>query len=332
MSIFPTQYSTLSSAALGKYVEKQYGFNNLHCRLLLHNVSDTYQLEGPADKYILKIYRDAHRSLEEINGEVQLLNQYKKQGASVSAPIADEEGRFVQAFNAAEGTRHGVLFTYAAGQPVMAPNEQQIKITGIEMAKLHNIAATVELNYQRKEYNIDTLFTQPLQTLAPAFKNLPEEYEILKSLAVIVTDKLNSFDTSRFSYGYIQYDFLPKNFHFDEQDRLTFFDFDFAGKGWLAHDLMSYWAHYALNTYLGRGTREANDKDFTTFLTAYRSVRHLSAEEEAAIPYLNIGWWIFYLGFQYENFDDWSNFFFNERYLKDRVPSIKKLLTMYTEL
>jgi Ser/Thr protein kinase RdoA (MazF antagonist) len=329
MSIFPTQYSTLSSAALGKYVEKQYGYNGLKCHLLLHNVSDTYLLEGPADNYILKIYRDAHRSLEQIQGEVQLLNAFKKQGASVSSPIADEEGKYVQSFTAAEGIRNGVLFTYAAGQPVMNPNEEQIRITGREMATLHNIAATVQLDYKRGEYNYETMFIQPLQTIRPAFQHLPEEYDTLTRLATMAMEKLNSFDTSQFSYGYCQYDFLPKNFHFDELNQLTFFDFDFAGKGWLANDLMVYWAHYALNTFYGRGTREGNDAAFAIFLDAYRSVRPFSEEEAAAIPYLQIGWWIFFLGFQYENFDDWSNIFFSERYLKDRTALVAKLVEMY---
>lgn len=328
MSIFPTQYSTLSSAALAKHVEKQYGYNNLNGRFLLRGVSDTYQLEGPADKYILKIYREKHRSLEEINGEVQLLNLLRKDGAQVATPIADEEGKYIQTFQAAEGIRHGILFNFAPGQPEMNPSDEQVRITGKEMAKLHNIAATLELNYKRKEYNNYTIFIKPLETLAPAFKDLPEEYKTLTDLANMAMEKLNSFDTAAFSYGYCQYDFLPKNFHFDG-NRLTFFDFDFAGKGYLINDVMSYWLHYALDAYTGRNTREAGDRLFAIFLEAYQTVRPLSDEEIEAIPYLNIGFWIFYLEFQYENFDDWSNIFFTPRYLKDRTVMFKKVAETY---
>jgi Ser/Thr protein kinase RdoA (MazF antagonist) len=324
MNIFPTQYSTLSAAALAKYVEKQYGYNGLSGRLLLRGVSDTYLLEGPADKYILKIYRDAHRSLEEINGEVQLLNIYKKHHLPLSYPIADEEGRYIQAFAAAEGTRHGVLFTYAEGKVVADPTEAQVRTVGREMARLHNVAANLELNYKRKEYNIDTMIVQPLEKVAPLFKDMPEEYEGLKRIAAKAIEKLNSIDKSNFSYGYCQFDFMPQNFHFVD-DQVTFFDFDFAGKGYLVNDVMSFINHYNLHGHFGKMTREAADKVIRQFLEAYRSVRPLSAEEEEAIPALNVGFWQFYLGFQYENFDDWSNTFFNERWIKERAKLMIRL-------
>jgi Ser/Thr protein kinase RdoA (MazF antagonist) len=145
-------------------------------------------------------------------------------------------------------------------------------------------------------------------------------------------EKLSGFDTAAFSYGYCQYDFLPKNFHFDAQNQLTFFDFDFAGKGFLANDIMVYWAHHALNGYLGRCSSAVASHSFATFLSAYQQVRPVSDEEVQAIPYLNIGWWIFYLGFQYENFDDWSNMFFTERYLKERTALIKGMANKYCTL
>lgn len=43
--------------------------------------------------------------------------------------------------------------------------------------------------------------------------------------------------------------------------------------------------------------------------------------------FLKFSWWMFYLGFQYDSFDDWSNFFFNERFLADRV----NLMRMWME-
>jgi hypothetical protein len=46
MPVFPTQYSTLSAAALGDHIAKAYGFSDLTCRLLVRNVSDTYLLKG----------------------------------------------------------------------------------------------------------------------------------------------------------------------------------------------------------------------------------------------------------------------------------------------
>src|SRR5882757_8154855 len=100
MEIFPAQYSTLSSAALKGHLEKQYGFNNMSCRLLIRNVSDTYILEGAGVKYVFKIYRDNYRKPEEIRAEVELLNILKAGGARVAYPIADLQGDFMQSFQA----------------------------------------------------------------------------------------------------------------------------------------------------------------------------------------------------------------------------------------
>lgn len=329
MAIFPTQYSTLSAPALGKAIESLYGFDNLTCRYLLRGVSDTYVLEGVSARYILKIYRDAHRSLEEIKGEVELLNILHQGGTRVSYPIHDREGRQIQSFEAAEGTRYGVLFSYAAGKPVGEPTDEQIAITGREMARIHNITSVITLSHERRSYNHHTTLLQPIASFAPAYKDIPDEYRYLQDVAGLVIDKLDSIDTSHFSYGYCHYDFMPKNFHIDEQNQLTFFDFDFAGKGFLVNDIMTYWIHFALNTVLGKASKEESDRAFSVFLTAYRTIRPLSAEEESAIPYLNPGFWIFYMGFHYEHFDDFSTHFFTTRFLKERVALIRKLADMY---
>lgn len=329
MAIFPTQYSTLSASALGKAIEGWYGFSGLTCRFLLRGVSDTYVLEGATDQYILKIYRDAHRSLEEIKAEVELLNGLHQGGARVSYPIKDHAGNQIQSFQAAEGIRHGVLFSFAAGKPFNDPSDEQIAITGREMARLHNLTAVIELGHKRREYNHHTTLIQPIATFAPAFKELPDEYQYLQDMAAVVMKKLNGMDTSKFSYGYCHYDFFPKNFHFDEHNNITFFDFDFAGKGYLVNDIMSYWVHFALNACVGRSTLEESKRIFTIFLEAYRTVRPVSEEEISAIPYLNFAFWVFYLGFTYENFDDWSNMFFDTRFIKGRVALIKKMADMY---
>ncbi|WP_379092816.1 hypothetical protein [Pedobacter sp. UC225_65] len=54
MAIFPTQYSTLSAVALKDFLSEKYGLDAINCKLLIHNVSDTYLLETARDKYIFK--------------------------------------------------------------------------------------------------------------------------------------------------------------------------------------------------------------------------------------------------------------------------------------
>jgi Ser/Thr protein kinase RdoA (MazF antagonist) len=286
-------------------------------------VSDTYILETPTDKYIFKIYRDAHRKLDEIKGEIELLTILFENGAKVSRPIPDKNGEILQTFNAAEGTRYGVMFSWAQGKPVYAMSGEQLEIVGKEMAAIHNITSSIQLSYHRKDYSVDTAIIRPLEVVAPAFAELGEEYEYLKRTADEVIKQYDNF-SSGFGYGYCHFDFLPKNFHFSDTDDITFFDFDFVGKGLLAYDITSFFLHFFLEFIQGKNTKEEARTAFQTFVAAYRKVRPLSDEEISAIPYLGFGFWIFYLGFQYENFDDWSNLFWGPKFLKDRVALIKK--------
>ncbi|QTE39241.1 phosphotransferase [Mucilaginibacter gossypii] len=323
MEIFPTQYSTLSSKALNIKLQESYGLSHTTCRLLIRNVSDTYIIENTAEKYIFKIYRDAHRKLEEIKGEVELLTILFEKGAKVSRPIPDICGEILQVFNAAEGIRYGVLFSWAQGGVVSALSEQHLEVIGMEMAAIHNITSSIELSHQRKAYSMNTVIIDPIKVIEPAFAGLENEYEYLRNTALDVIGQYNQFD-GEFSYGYCHFDFLPKNFHFTNAGEITFFDFDFAGKGLLAYDITSFFIHYFMEVTYGKITEQQGRDAFKVFIANYRKVRPLSDKEINAIPYLGFGFWVFYLGFQYENFDDWSNFFFGPKFLKDRVALIKK--------
>jgi Ser/Thr protein kinase RdoA (MazF antagonist) len=332
MTIFPTQYSTLSSAALKDSIERNYGLLNLSCRYLLRGVSDTYILENAHTKYILKIYRSSHRSLEEIQGEIELLAHLKDRGAKVADALADVQGNSYQTYQAAEGTRHGVLFRHARGKSIMDLTEKHMAIVGHEMAFNHNITSSIKLSYERKPYSIDTTLTQPIAALEPAFREYPEGYTYLKNTAEQVASALQAMDTDHFNYGYCHYDYLPKNFHFDEHDTLTLFDFDFAGPGWLANDLASFTIYLYFYIAMKKKTIDEARQDFKILVDAYRKVRPITDEEINAIPLLGFMFWTFYLRFQYENFDDWSNTFFGPRFLRERIATIQHYAEIIPQL
>jgi Ser/Thr protein kinase RdoA (MazF antagonist) len=334
MAFFPTQYSTLSAPALKDHLAAAYQLPLHTGRYLLRGVSDTYLLEGAAVKYILKVYRSAHRSRPEIEGEVALLLQLHAQGIPVAPPLPDQHGQFIQALEAAEGIRYGVLFAFAPGQPSYDLTAGQVQAVGREMARLHNLTSQITLAQPRQGYDIATTLTQPLQRLAPVFAQFeyPEGHAYLTETAAQFIDQLAALDTASFSHGYCHYDFLPKNFHFDAADRLTFFDFDFAGPGYLVNDVMVFGMHYFLHNITKRLSREEADRDFQLFVASYRQIRSLSDAELAAVPALGFAWWVFFLGFQADNFDDWSNSFFGPRYLRDRVGLIRQWVEWFTNI
>lgn len=325
---FPAQYSTLSSAALNKHIASFYNLQDFSCRLLIRNVSDTYILEKGAQKFIFKVYRDAHRKLKEIEEEVELLNILKNEGHSISYPIKDNAGNYIQQFNAIEGIRNGILFSYAEGKVFQDLDNEQLENLGIAIAKMHQTTSNISLN-NRQEFNFKTTLLAPLATLKIHLANLPEEYLYLEEIAAKVINKFNDFDTENFSVGICHYDFFPKNFHINQAGKITFFDFDFAGKGYLVNDLMTFLNHFFFHRLNNLITTEQATKDFDLFLAAYQTIKKLTNDELEAIPYLGITFHIFFLKFFYDNYDDWSNAFLTPRYVKHRVDLIKKWVVMY---
>jgi Ser/Thr protein kinase RdoA (MazF antagonist) len=330
MNFFPAQYSTLSSTALQAYLVDTYALSaDINCRLLIRNVSDTYILENGKEQYIFKIYRDAHRKLNEIEGELELLNILKSKGHQVAYPIKDKKGNQIQHFDAIEGQRNGVLFSYAPGKVIHDLEQQHLMRFGQDLAAIHLTTEEIKIKYNRPTFNFETTLFQPLESLKLKVPELGDDLVYLEEITQKVIQKFKEFDTSKFSYGYCHYDLFPKNFHFDDEGNITFFDFDFAGEGYLINDLMSFLNHYFFHTLNNQITPDQAKIDFEYFLMSYQKTKSLSTQEIEAIPYLGIGFHIFFLKFFYDNYDDWSNIFLTPKYTKHRIGLIQKWVKMY---
>lgn len=295
-SIFPASYSTLFPEALAILLSDKYATGSVTCRFLVRGVGDTYLITTTDNRYILRVYRTTHRNLPQIQEEVKVLLALKQAGVSVSWPVTDKAGEAIQIINAAEGERYAVLFSYAPGNNARELSEQQLRLFGREMARVHNITATLPNDGNRWTFDNETTLLRPLQVLAPVFKEDPEGYAWLKEAVNQTADYLSQLPADRFTKGYCHYDFLPKNFHFDG-DKITFFDFDFMGYGWLVNDIASFWQHLTIEVYTGRLTRATADESWLIFLAAYREQRPIDEQELVAIPYLALGFWLFYMSF-----------------------------------
>jgi Ser/Thr protein kinase RdoA (MazF antagonist) len=294
--VFPATYSTLSPLALAAFITEQYGLANVGCEFLLRGVGDTYRIESSSGRFILRVYRSSHRNRAQIKMEVDLLLALKEGSISVSYPIADLSGEYLQALAAAEGTRYAVLFSYAPGRSVAQLNAAQLRSLGHEMARFHTISSAFKSGGGRWRFDLETTLVRPLEMLKPYFAADPAGFAWLQQAVEQATNKLAQLDISCWSTGYCHFDFLPKNFHF-EGDAVTFFDFDFMGYGWLANDIMTFWQHLRLDVHFGRTTEMAAEEDFACFLNAYREYRPLSEQELEAVPYLSLGFWLFYMSF-----------------------------------
>nr|WP_293837440.1 phosphotransferase [uncultured Arsenicibacter sp.] len=293
---FPASYSTLCPDALAELLVNVYPLDDVQCKFLTRGVGDTYLADTRQGRFVLRVYRTSHRHLSHVQAEVALLLALKAAAVSVSWPVADRTGETIQAIDAIEGVRYAVLFSYAPGESVRMPDNHQLYLLGREMARFHQVSSTIKLPDERWCFDFNTTFTEPLKTLQDRFSDNPDVYDWLQRAAHMVEKKLAAIDRSALSTGYCHFDFLPKNMHF-ERDRVTFFDFDFMGYGWLVYDFASFWQHLAIEVYAGRLTPQACEKAYAGFLAGYREHRSISEEELALVPYLAIGFWLFYMAF-----------------------------------
>lgn len=322
----PAPYPVLPASALASLVSEKYGLKNVSCELIMRGVGDTYSVNSGSGRYILRIYRSTHRSPPQIKEETDLLTTLQNAGVSVSYPIADLSGKVIQPLPASEGVRHAVLFSYAPGQAASLLAENQLRSLGHEMARFHHVSANVLPGNSRWRYDIETTLIKPLEILKPFFSADEEGYAWLQTAVERVEKGLAQIDTPAFSTGYCHFDFLPKNFHF-EGDAITLFDFDFVGYGWLVNDVMTFWQHLCLDVNFGRMTQAAADEAYRIFIAAYRELRPLSAQELAAVPYLGLGFWLFYSSFHTTH--DAFYTYVQPAHLKPRISLVRQLSERY---
>jgi Ser/Thr protein kinase RdoA (MazF antagonist) len=105
----------------------------------------------------------------------------------------------------------------------------------------------------------------------------------------------------------------------------AYFSEDPVGYAWLVNDIMTFWQHLVVEATLGRMTRQAADEAFALFLAAYQSCRPVSQQELEAIPYLSLGFLLFYMNFHTTH--DQFYPFIQPAHLKLRLGLIQQLMT-----
>lgn len=325
MAYFPVSNSNLSATHLGLFICEKYDHAaGTRCRFIRAGVNDTYLVEDAADRFVFRVYSLNWRTEKEISEEIRLLGLLREKNIPVAYPIADRAGNMIQVLNAPEGDRFGVLFSYAKGEklPIYSPAiHEQI---GVVLGKLH--AATRDLPLERVVYTPHVLLAEPMEQIKKFLAADTPEWAFLESARDFITGQLLRADDSRLRRGAVHLDLWYDNFNISQEGDATLFDFDFCGNGWLCLDL----AYYVLQlTNLEKEESERALK-LESFWRGYESVVPITEEERRLIPMLGVSLYIFYLGVQCRRYENWSNSFLNESYLKRFINVlVKKYYDLY---
>jgi hypothetical protein len=156
---------------------------------------------------------------------------------------------------------------------------EQANLLGIETAKMHILTK----NYQEdittaQVYNVHIQFDKTLNTLKPILSNYADEYSYLNKLKDEFEKVFKTINASEVAVGICHGDLQAENFHISRDNKITFFDFDFFGKGYLVYDI---------GVFIWYDHKNKTPEIISSFLKGYESVRTMSPAEHRLLPYLS---------------------------------------------
>ena len=304
MTKFPVLDSILATGHLALFVRKKYNLGiNTTCKVLRTGINHTYLISDNESKYVFRVYSYNWRSRTEILEELRFINLLRENVISVSYPFSDTSGNYIQEINAPEGVRYAVLFSFAHGSKVRNLTENICHDIGSLMSRLHDIAMTQQL--ARIKYNTETLAKLPYQYAKKHFPESLEEMKYVKNAGEYITATFQRADSSQLRHGVVHLDIWYDNMSIDEGSKITVFDFDFCGNGWLVLDI----SYFAMQLFHTEPDKDKFKLKLDGFFKGYEVNHMISDQERKLLPIAGLAVWIFYLGVQSRRFDNWSNIF-----------------------
>ncbi len=318
MTHFPVTNSNLSSTHIGLFLEEKYSLSRkAKCQLIRAGINDTYLVTDHSDKFVFRVYSLNWRTSLEIEEEINLLRYLKQNNISVSYPLPDKENNFIQILNAPEGNRFAVLFTFAEGEKLHIISAETHFQIGQLMARFHKVTLNRRLN--RVDYTPELILIDSLNKIANFLAADTEEMNFMKLAQKYLIECFKNADASQIRQGIVHLDIWFDNINVTNENAVTIFDFDFCGNGWLCLDI----AYYIKQLH---NVEKYKSKDYQpkidSFIKGYESVTPITNEEKRLIPMLGVSLLFFYLGVQCQRYDNWSNSFLSENYLKRFINGI----------
>lgn len=311
MNHFPVVSSNLSPTHLSEFVREKYGLSNTTlCNLLKAGINHIYLIKDEEKRFVFRVYSLNWRSENEVLEEIRLLNLLKANNISISYPISGLSENYIQTINAPEGKRLAVMFSFAEGEKFLNFDEQNHFNIGVLMAQIHQITENLDLD--RITYTPQVLVDDVFNYLPNFLSSDTEEMDFMRSTQKFLLNEFSKVNLEKVRKGTVHLDIWFDNLNITKDRKIIIFDFDFCGNGWLCLDI----AYYVLQLHSTERDETICKSKLDSFMAGYESITPISDEEKQILPMLGVSLYFFYIGIQCQRFDNWSNTFLNEMYLK----------------
>jgi Ser/Thr protein kinase RdoA (MazF antagonist) len=273
-------YSQLSSHSAGQLVVSQYDLNApLICKYYVLGLHDNYLVESDNRKYILRIYRNNWRSNQEIHFELELLAFLNSQTDQVAQLVPAKNGDLAFAIDSPEGERMAALFCYADGTaPGNSITADQAQLLGRTIANIHILSETFTTAHTRTALDIPYLLDESILALRQFVDS--KGYNDLVQMQDKFRNVLPGLEKDAGVFGICIGDVNSSNFHINQNNHITVFDFDQCGYGYRAFEIGKFFS--SIHSHKDKLSIEA------AFLNGYQKIRPLSKAEKKVIPYFKM--------------------------------------------
>jgi len=282
MSKLQFEYSRISSDSLREIVINQYAVSNdINCNYFVTGLHDNYLVKDLNKKYLLRIYRNSWRNLDEIRFELELLlyiNSKDSDHPTVAAPLLSKKLDYCITIDCPDGIRYAALFPYIEGiAPQLDITESQSLLLGKTIATIHQQSIGFNTQYHRNRLDLDYLLDQSVNQILPMLseKQKLQLIEIQTELHYNIPQIPFENPSACFCSG----DVNNTNFHINN-NKITVFDFDQCGYGLRCFEIAKYYS-----SLLNLNDLDKLNNIQKSFLSGYQSVTELEPNELIAIPY-----------------------------------------------
>jgi len=279
---------------------------------------DIYHVVTPQGHFILRIYHAALHTHSMILSEVALLDYLHEHGLSVSHPLRRLNGEWLLTFQASEGARYAVLYTFAEGETISAETKlDSIVQYGELVARVHTVADTIPLDLDRPAITFASLVDNGLDRLAQLRPHLKEATAYLREVAKIIRPKIALLPLSKPLYGLCHGDSSPTNVHIAPDCHPTLFDFDFSGPSWRIYDVGAFISAVAY--------KKLPEAFAGAFLDGYERVRKLDPIEKDALPLIKILRKYLTISIFSATIEPFGGHYFSDTFIAEMVTHIKAI-------
>lgn len=255
------------------WFEQQYSFKISRIkRIPMASFNKVYDISSDSERCVLKVYPDGNRQGNQyqlLAYEMALLAGCRELDLPVASPLANLAGEYISTHPQGKA----VLFRYIDGKYLHEPGTQDAHVAGQLLARLHLYSDQISIPPAIAPPRIMATLLYWLNAyrgymdkrLLPEVPDLASHLDTLKQLGTRVVH----------CHG----DVTPRNFLYRD-GQCWLIDFQLAGLGPAILDLADGMIEFA-----ARGKR-FNPDAMTAFLTGYRSIRKLDADEVLSLPKL----------------------------------------------